>query len=37
LIWADRISPPGVHDDMMWSAFQLFVTQANLGLMRLSS
>lgn len=37
LIWADRISPPSVHDDMMWSAFQLFVTQANLGLMRLSS
>lgn len=37
LIWADRTGPPSPHDDMMWNAFQLFVTQANLGLMRLAS
>lgn len=37
LIWADRTGPPSEHDDMMWNAFQLFVTQANLGLMRLAS
>jgi hypothetical protein len=37
LIWADRTGPPGEHDEMMWNAFQLFVTQANLGLMRLAS
>jgi HD-like signal output (HDOD) protein len=35
LIWADRVN--GDIDDPMWNAFQLFLMQANLALLRLST